>query len=215
MKNEEIINIITNPLSITKDNIIKIRLFLDKYPYFQSGHILLAIGLLNINSNHYNIQLKKAAIYSIDRYKLFNHINKKRKNNNLKFTSEDNLEIGKPLDFNKHETYSFSEWLSLSSDIKKIKRNDNKNQENIIHNFITHKQVNKHIKDNFFNASKIAKESLVNNSEIITPTLAKVYLEQGHYEKAISAYKALSLRYPEKISLFANQIKLIDKLKKQ
>jgi hypothetical protein len=40
-------------------------------------------------------------------------------------------------------------------------------------------------------------------------------LEQGHYEKAISAYEKLSLKYPEKNSLFANQIKLINKLKEK
>jgi len=45
--------------------------------------------------------------------------------------------------------------------------------------------------------------------------LAKVYLEQGHFEKAILAYKKLSLKYPEKNSFFANQIKLINKLKEK
>ena len=48
---------------------------------------------------------------------------------------------------------------------------------------------------------------------IVTPTLARVYLEQGHYEKAISAYKELILKYPKKSSLFASEIKKITKLK--
>ena len=47
----------------------------------------------------------------------------------------------------------------------------------------------------------------------MTETLAKVYLEQGHYEKAINAYEILSLKYPQKSSLFANQIKAIKQLK--
>ena len=61
-------------------------------------------------------------------------------------------------------------------------------------------------------AVDVVKESLVENNELVTPTLAKVYLEQEHYEKAISAYKKLSLKYPKKNSFFANQIKLINKL---
>jgi hypothetical protein len=41
----------------------------------------------------------------------------------------------------------------------------------------------------------------------MTETLAKVYLEQGHLEKAITAYEILSLKYPQKSSLFAERIK--------
>ena len=48
----------------------------------------------------------------------------------------------------------------------------------------------------------------------VTETLARVYLEQEHYDKAKSAYKKLSLKYPEKSSFFAGQIELIEKLLK-
>ena len=47
----------------------------------------------------------------------------------------------------------------------------------------------------------------------MTETLAKIYIEQQKYDDALKAYKILSLKYPEKIILFANQIKLIKKLK--
>ena len=46
----------------------------------------------------------------------------------------------------------------------------------------------------------------------MTETLAKVYLEQGHLDKAIMAYEILSLKYPQKSSLFANQIKAIKQI---
>ena len=42
--------------------------------------------------------------------------------------------------------------------------------------------------------------------DIVTETLAKVYLEQEHYEKAKEAYRQLCLKYPPKSSLFASQI---------
>ena len=48
----------------------------------------------------------------------------------------------------------------------------------------------------------------------VTETLARVYLEQEHYEKAKLAYQNLSLKYPEKSSFFASQIELIEKLLK-
>ena len=41
----------------------------------------------------------------------------------------------------------------------------------------------------FFNATNTAKESLIEDTNLVTPTLTKVYQAQGHYEKAISTYK--------------------------
>jgi hypothetical protein len=40
----------------------------------------------------------------------------------------------------------------------------------------------------------------------MTETLARIYLEQKKYQKAIQAYEILILKYPEKSSFFANQI---------
>ena len=58
-------------------------------------------------------------------------------------------------------------------------------------------------------AEKINKEALM------TETLARVYLEQKKYKKALQAYKILSLKYPEKNSFFASQIKVVQKLIKE
>jgi tetratricopeptide (TPR) repeat protein len=44
------------------------------------------------------------------------------------------------------------------------------------------------------------------HSMLMTETLAKVYLEQKKYQKAIQAYEILILKYPEKISFFADRI---------
>jgi hypothetical protein len=45
----------------------------------------------------------------------------------------------------------------------------------------------------------------------MTETLAKVYLQQNNYQKALQAYKILSLKYPEKSGFFADQIRAINK----
>lgn len=48
--------------------------------------------------------------------------------------------------------------------------------------------------------------------EFITETLARIYLKQGFYQKAIKAFQRLSLKYPEKSVYFAGQIEEITKL---
>jgi hypothetical protein len=53
---------------------------------------------------------------------------------------------------------------------------------------------------------------LKEDAEMITDTLAKIYINQGKYEKAILAYEKLSLKYPEKNIYFAGQIKKIKEL---
>ncbi|NER18789.1 hypothetical protein [Spongiivirga citrea] len=60
----------------------------------------------------------------------------------------------------------------------------------------------------------LAEGNLVDRNELATETLAKVYLAQKKYKKAIQAYKILSLKYPEKNSFFADRIQEIKNIKK-
>ena len=57
-------------------------------------------------------------------------------------------------------------------------------------------------------------DSIQENDHLMTETLAKVYLEQKKFEKAIKAYRILSLKYPEKSGFFADRIKAIRILQK-
>ena len=131
-----------------------------------------------------------------------------------KETSEEKLEIGKPLPFTPTERHSFQEWLQLT----KISPIIRENEEKIIQND-PEKQKKLEIIDKFIEANpKIApvkettkppaniSKSVEEPTHLMTETLAKVYLEQKKYTKAIQAYEILILKYPEKSYLFANRI---------
>ena len=61
----------------------------------------------------------------------------------------------------------------------------------------------------------LSKQNNATIGMLMTETLARVYTEQKNYESAIKAYEILSLKYPEKSSLFANHIQSLKELKEK
>ncbi len=142
------------------------------------------------------------------------------KSESLEETLEEKLEIGKPLPFTPSEKHSFQEWLQLTK-FSPIERNFEENKSEID----SEKQKKIDIIDKFIEANpKIApvkemtkspaniSKSAEEPTHLMTETLAKVYLEQKKYSKAIQAYEILILKYPEKSSFFANRINEIKNL---
>jgi len=59
----------------------------------------------------------------------------------------------------------------------------------------------------------VLEKSDAENDELVTETLAMIYFEQKKYDKALNAFRKLSLKYPEKSIYFATRIEEIEKLK--
>ena len=119
-------------------------------------------------------------------------------------TVEEKLEIGQPLDFSKKEQHSFQEWLQLSRTTPIIDEDKRKKLE-LIDKFIETSPKIPPVKHGV--ASTVTFDlNASDNSYLMTETLARVYLEQKKYQKAIQAYEILILKYPEKSSFFADRI---------
>ena len=127
---------------------------------------------------------------------------------------EEKLELGKPLEFSKNEKHSFQEWLQLSR-LKPIVREETAPKSAPVEEAKKKKLelIDKFIENNP-KIIPVAKDAVVatiepfseDTSHLMTETLARVYLEQKKYSKAIQAYEILILKYPEKSSFFANRI---------
>lgn len=57
----------------------------------------------------------------------------------------------------------------------------------------------------------LARQSVLEDATLVTETMARVYAKQGQIGKARKAYKLLSLKYPEKSTYFAAQLKHLGK----
>ncbi len=132
--------------------------------------------------------------------------------------SEKNPDMGSPLNFDASEAHSFSEWLSLtkanhidriSEDSKKIIDSKLRKSE-LIDDFISKSPKLKPNK--LASTTNIAPDRGLPPEGLMTETLARVYLEQKNYKKALQAYKILILKSPEKSGFFADQIRAIKKL---
>ncbi|HEX9979761.1 MAG TPA: hypothetical protein VGB50_04260 [Flavobacterium sp.] len=146
-------------------------------------------------------------------------------------TQEEKLQIGMPLEFSRDEKHSFGEWLKLST-FKPIVREEEKVeaqiQETADETIPDPEKLKKlEIIDRFIEANPkippitikadavapvIAEPYKEDSVALMTETLARVYLEQRKYQKAIQAYEILILKYPEKSSFFADRISDIKKL---
>jgi tetratricopeptide (TPR) repeat protein len=131
---------------------------------------------------------------------------------------EDKLNIGKPLDFSVNEKHSFQEWLQLSrtqpidrsnETIAELKSpvldEEKKKKLDLIDKFIEASPKIPPVKQGTTSTPPIELNK-IDESYLMTETLARVYLEQKKYLKAIQAYEILILKYPEKSSFFADRI---------
>jgi hypothetical protein len=127
-------------------------------------------------------------------------------------------------EFNNEKPHSFTEWLKHADSIpeKETKKEDSKtavkepagvmNAFDLIDKFIKEEPRIARPKTEFFNPVNMAKQSVADDITFVSETLAKIYVLQGNYAKALNAYENLRLKYPEKRLYFATQIKNLRKL---
>ena len=187
--------LLKNPREITLEESLSIKKITKQYPFFQTARIMELIGLKKHDYLSFNKALKNCAIYTTNRSVLYDMI--EHQENNINSPKTESIKI---LSSEKTKN-SFIDWLNIS---RPVSKNIN---ESLISNFL---KINPKISSNKTKSNEnLANDFKLRKKEYMTETLAKVYFEQKKYSEAIKAYEILCLKYPEKISLFADKIKTI------
>ena len=197
---KEFSQLVINPLQISLDETFAVKNIIKEYPYFQAARIIELIGLKKHNSIRFNNALKNCSLFSSDRGVLRDIIEFNKITND-----KSSLIINEKKILSSEKTKnSFIEWLKITKPISAELKNNN---ETLIQNFLKSKPV---LANNLSSSkNNLAKQFKLNKKEYMTETLAKLYFKQNKFKEAIKAYEILCLKYPEKISLFADQIKNI------
>jgi hypothetical protein len=181
-----------NEYNLSFDDLVK------RYPYFQTAHLLRLISIYHQKGIFQPDDLSLTALHAGSRTHLY-HLLKKENPDFLP---------GEKMKESRVNSLATKEILEVKVvENKDILPEDNKvireKTDTIIDKFIREQPSIQKPTAEFFSASVMASKSLQDSEELVSETLAEIYVRQENYRKAIKIYEKLLLLYPEKNDKFA------------
>ena len=241
MHAEKIVALMRGEAQYDEETLSGLSKIIEKYPYFQTAHLLNTLNLFHLEDAYFLYELRKTAIYLNDRRKLFFLVENRFFNSDKiealqhkipenpdsvfklidTFLSEqsendeitDNTEVTQDfspasIDYVNHY-FSENQEDNSGSD-RKLKFQDT------IDRFLEKDEISP-IKIELNNQDKIEKKVVFDleqsdDNDFVSETLAKFYVKQRKYDKALEIIRKIILHYPEKSSYFADQIQMLEDL---
>lgn len=198
-------------------------------PYFTAAHLLYIRALKDNNSLRFDSALKFAAIYAPSRQQLFDYVNTPVVQtteqqdyfadlsddlSDFNFApaapaySLDDSDNAKPAD-----DRNFTDWFDHIHDNEEQPVDQKSSNDDLIDNFLKQNEYKIPEKPAPVNdAAKREEDSDRENGDIMSVTLAEIYVKQQQYSRAINIFRKLSLRNPEKSAYFAARISQLEQL---
>lgn len=228
--------ILEHPEMIDSQDVNELKALVKNYPYFTTAQVLLAVGMVRSSHEEATQQLQRAAATAPNRNilrKLCTQLPDEYVSNiedtdnqsvvipektilipeiDLGGTSED---LNREVALLEEKKKTLDELMAIIenkiTELEKEKRKQKKEEKKlskteIIDKFIAENPSISRPKQEFFNPISAAQESVIDQENIVSETLATIYENQGYFEKAISIYEKLKLKYPEKSIIFAGRI---------
>ncbi len=230
---------IKHPEKLDKETLPRLEKLVSDYPYFQPARLLYLRNLYRLHDAAFDGELRRAAFFLPDRKALFRLIEgvnyrlepvKKHRTKAERAGEEEdrtcsliddflaNLPEEKPHRPKQADaTTDYMAYLMQSEDAPDtIAAVPRMQHQELIDEFIG--QGDKRIVLNPDAGGEPqapplpAADGNEEEEDYFTETLAKIYIKQGRYAKAMEIIRRLSLKYPKKNRYFADQIRFLEKL---
>jgi len=217
----------------------ELRTLLARYPYFQTARLLYLKNLYLLHDISFGEELRKSALYISDRRILFSLVEKENytldvfdekekpadvpgldrtlslidaflSSSDASPTIGQSLPLEAASDYTAYLMESVSEDTSLGQDTLPMKG------QQLIDDFLEGSEERPLMATSVLDdeESEMSGDLAENEDEedYFTETLAKIYVKQQRYTKALEIIRRLNLKYPKKNAYFADQIRFLEKL---
>lgn len=234
--------LIKHPEAMNKETLYDLRSLTARYPYYQTARLLMLQNLYLLHESSFDDELRRAAIYITDRKVLFNLVeashyrlrNDKEQNENSSAAEGDRtlslidqfLNSVPEQEQGRKErgrrptaadaTVDYAAYL-LEQDAPNEGETTGATPEmrgqSLIDEFIEKDEQRIQLQEEPEYVPQLSDESGKTGDEgYFTETLARIYIKQGRYSKALEIIKRINLNYPKKSVYFADQIRFLEKL---
>ena len=220
----------------------QLRQIVERYPYYQAARLLLLRSLYEAHDPHFGQELRRAAVYVPSRRVLYELIEadqlkptpepKVRRvneepddsmdrtysliDNFLSTSTESTPRKGKSRPVADAATDYVGYMLQIEADNATEEGTSDESPSLLgqpsIDQFLKQGKISiQDHPDEELQKPEI-DDSAAAKGEIFTETLARIYIKQAKYDKALEIIRRLSLKYPKKNRYFADQIRYLEKL---
>ena len=233
---KQVIDYIRQPESLDSQSLEHLRSIVDKYPYYHAARILLLRTLYQMHDPAFDEQLRKAAIYVPARrtlFQMFQAPSLKPESPTKRTARAEHAEEGSQrteslidsfLDTIPQQHHNTPRIVDATVDYMAYLMQ----MESGAGNSNTPRMAGQDYIDDFliknegrFDLEDLPEEETPHNipetkndtgTGVLTEAMARIYIKQGKYDKAIEIIRRISLKYPKKNRYFADQIRFLEKL---
>jgi hypothetical protein len=224
MGNAEYINgLINHPERMNGATLYQLRTIVARYPYFQKARLLLLSNLYLLHDPDFNTELRRSVFYMADRRELWRFVNGLSESLQTSM-AEVAADEGEAKEISTDHTMSliddFLQTVSMESD--SLVPDDSTATDYLttvgLSSDAEHPSQETEAaavsemleKPEKMEPSEGSEEEL--EPEFLTETLARIYIKQKKYDRALAIIRSLYLNFPEKSIYFADQIRFLEKL---